>query len=149
MRKVNFQVGQARVGQMTNYDKLTLEIWTNGTVAPDDALGIAARILQDQLSTFVNIDVEAQDDVATAGSGFSDVDQQFLRNVDGLELSTRSINSLLEAGITTLGQLVQMTETELKTTKNFGAKSLDEVKTMLREMDLTLGMKIPGWDSVA
>ena len=147
--KVNFSTGASRVGQMTNYDKLTLEIWTNGTVRPDDALGIAARILQDQLAIFVNFDAEALEASNDVVDEYNDVDAVFLKEIEQLELSARSINSLIAAEISNLGQLVQMRETELKGIKNFGSRSLEEVKAMLREMDMTLGMKIPGWEQVS
>lgn len=146
--RVNFQVGSARVGQMTNFDKLTLEIWTNGTTRPEDALGIAARILQDQLSIFVNFDVDAVETELADTLAAGEVDAQFLRSIDALELSQRAINSLHNGDIELLGDLVQLKETELKEIKNFGSKSLEEVKAMLKEMDLTLGMKIPGWQHV-
>ena len=146
--KVNFSVGQSRVGQMTNYDKLTLEVWTNGTIRPDDAVGVAARILQDQLSIFVNFDVEKVEEAAAAAPDDRDIDPTFVRPVTQLELSQRSINALVAAGLTLLGDVVQLKESELRDTAKLGPKSFEEVKAMLREMDLSLGSKIPGWEKL-
>ena len=151
VRKVNFQVGQARVGQMTNYDKLVLEIWTDGTVAPDDAISIAGRILQDQLSVFVNFEADAErDDTVAPVRGGTEVDEQFLVPVEELEmLSDRTKGSLKSSGVNSLGDLIQLTETELKAIKGVGPTAQEEVKGLLKSMGLTLGSKIPGWESLA
>jgi len=145
VRKVNFEVSNARVGQRTDYDKLVFEIHTDGSVTPQDALAIAAGTLQDQLSVFSGLATSsgagAQASEAVAGS----LNPVFLRPVKELELQNRTLNSLESAGISYLGDLVQMTETAVSSIKNFGKKSLSEVKELLDEMGLTLGMKIEGW----
>jgi len=142
IRKVNYKVSQARVGQITDYDKLTLEIWTDGTVAPRDALGTAAKILKEQLSIFIPFQEEpdayrpAQADTAQA------VNEHLYKSVDELELSVRSANCLKNANIRTLYELVSRTEQEMLKTKNFGNKSLAEIKEILEGLGLHLGMKL-------
>ena len=152
IRKVNFTVGHARVGQRTDYDKLELEVWTNGTISPEDAVAIAARILQDQLSTFINFDVEEDEQDAlpaeTTMLGAGKVASIFLKPLEELELSVRAINSLKGANIHLLGDMAQMKEKDLKSLKNLGQKSLDEIKALLSDMDLTLGMKIENWETI-
>ena len=145
VRKVNFVVTNARVGQRTDYDRLTLEIWTDGSRRPEDALALAARILQDQLGVFVNFD--EPEEVAPAGdSQLSGAGNENLyRTVDELELSVRSANCLQNADIRYIGELVQRSEAEMLKTKNFGRKSLNEIKELLTGMALTLGMKVEGF----
>ncbi len=146
IRKVNFQVTNARVGQQTDYDRLSLEVWTNGAVRPEDAVAFAAKILKDQLSIFINFEEGAE---PTHESSVSEEQQKLSENlwksVDELELSVRSANCLQNANIRYIGELVQKTESEMLKTKNFGRKSLKEIKEILAEMGLSLGMKLEGW----
>jgi len=146
VRKVNYTVTQARVGQITDYDKLTLEIWSDGSVKPEDALAYAAKILKDQLSIFINFEeeAEAQEEEVRAEPAFN---ENLFRSVDQLELSVRSANCLKNADIRHIGELVQRTEQEMLKTKNFGRKSLNEIKEILSEMGLSLGMKIDSFPS--
>lgn len=148
VRKVNFDVANARVGQRTDYDRLVLEIETDGSVTPVDALSIAANVLQDQLSVFISVNTRptasgAQS--AAVGSVAGSLNPLFLRPIRELDLQNRSINSLESAGIHFLGDLVELTETELADVKNLGKKSLVEVKDLLDGFGLTLGTKIEGW----
>ena len=146
IRKVNFTVTSARVGQRTDYDKLALEVWTDGSVRPDDAVAVAARILQDQVAVLINFDVdeiEAQEAVREPES--DDWNENLFRCVDELELSVRSANCLQNADIKYIGELVQRSEAEMLKTKNFGRKSLLEIKELLAEMGLALGMKLPSF----
>ncbi len=141
--KVNFNVTSARVGQRTDYDRLTMEIWTDGSLRPDDALGIAARVLQDQLSVLINFDVdEIESQEAIAEPEAEPLNENLFRCVDELELSVRSANCLQNADIKYIGELVQRSEAEMLKTKNFGRKSLLEIKELLSEMGLGLGMKL-------
>jgi DNA-directed RNA polymerase subunit alpha len=140
--KVNYTVTNARVGQITDYDKLTLEVWTNGSTSPEDALSIAARILQDQLSIFINYEEDEELDDSGDDSQPEQVNENLFKSVDELELSVRSANCLKHADIRTIGELVQKTEQEILATKNFGRKSLNEIKEILNEMNLSLGMKL-------
>lgn len=146
--RVNYVVGNARVGQRTDYDKLTLEVWTDGSVIPEDAVAYAAKIFKDQMSIFINFDEEAEPD--TAAKSGEDEKPQFnenlYRSVEELELSVRSANCLKNAEINKIYQLVQKTEAEMLKTKNFGRKSLNEIKEVLNEMGLTLGMKLDGFE---
>ena len=146
VRKVSYTVTQARVGQITDYDKLTLEIWSDGSVKPEDALAYAAKILKDQLSIFINFEeeAEAQEEEVRAEPAFN---ENLFRSVDELELSVRSANCLKNADIRHIGELVQRTEQEMLKTKNFGRKSLNEIKEILSEMGLSLGMKIDNFPS--
>jgi len=146
VRKVNYTVTQARVGQITDYDKLTLEIWSDWSVKPEDALAYAAKILKDQLSIFINFEeeAEAQEEEVRTEPAFND---NLFRGVDELELSVRSANCLKNADIRHIGELVQRTEQEMLKTKNFGRKSLNEIKEILSEMGLSLGMKIDDFPS--
>jgi DNA-directed RNA polymerase subunit alpha len=146
IRKVNFQITNARVGQQTDYDRLSLEVWTNGAVRPEDAVAFAAKILKDQLSIFINFEEGAE---PTHESSVSEEQQKLSENlwksVDELELSVRSATCLQNANIRYIGELVQKTESEMLKTKNFGRKSLKEIKEILAEMGLSLGMKLEGW----
>ena len=145
IRKVNYTVTHSRVGQITDYDRLTLEIWTNGGLAPADAIGYAAKILKDQVSVFINFDegdaIPKPPEVEEA----SKINENLFKSVDELELSVRSANCLKNADIRFIGDLVQKTEAEMLKTKNFGRKSLNEIKEILTEMGLNLGMKLENW----
>jgi DNA-directed RNA polymerase subunit alpha len=147
IRKVNYQVTNARVGQITDYDKLTLEVWTNGSVRPQDAVAYAAKILKDQLSIFINF--EEEEEAATVTSSDEEpLNENLFRSVEELELSVRSANCLQNANIHMIGELVQKTEAEMLKTKNFGRKSLKEIKEILADMGLSLGMKIDNWPAM-
>src|SRR5688572_9997843 len=145
IRKVNYTVTNARVGQITDYDKLTLEIWTNGSVRPDDAVAYAAKILKEQLTIYINFEEEDESAATSAMRDEEPLNENLFRSVDELELSVRSANCLQNANITLIGELVQKTEAEMLKTKNFGRKSLKEIKEILAEMGLGLGMKIDNW----
>ncbi len=145
INKVNYNVTHARVGQQTDYDKLTLEVWTNGAVPPEDAIGIAAKILKEQVSIFINFNEEIEPDLPEPEIKEERVNENLLRSVEELELSVRSANCLQNANIKYIGDLVQKTESEMLKTKNFGRKSLKEIKEILHEMGLSLGMKLDGW----
>ncbi len=147
IRKVNYNVTNARVGQRTDYDRLILEVWTDGSVSPADAVAYAAKIVKDQLSIFINFD-ETEEPVPaepTAEAEPAAVNENLYRSVDELELSVRSQNCLQNANIKTIGDLVQRSEAEMLKTKNFGRKSLKEIKELLSEMGLSLGMKLENW----
>jgi DNA-directed RNA polymerase subunit alpha len=145
IRKVNFIVTNARVGQQTDYDKLTLEAWTNGSVRPDDAVAFAAKILKEQLNLFINFEEMAEPVEAPRDEAAEKLNENLWRTVDELELSVRSANCLQNANIKYIGELVQKTESEMLKTKNFGRKSLKEIKELLAEMGLQLGMKLDNW----
>ena len=142
VRKVNFNVEAARLGQMTDYDRLTLEVWTNGAISPQDAIGHAAKLLKDHMTIFINFEevAEAAEEPAERAAG--QMNEALNRSVEELELSVRSYNCLKNASIQTLGDLVQKTEAEMLRTKNFGRKSLNEIKEILQSLGLTFGMKI-------
>src|SRR6202522_829153 len=141
VRKVNFTVEAARLGQMTDYDKLTLEVWTNGAISPQDAIGHAAKLLKDHMTIFINFEEVAEATEETAERGASQMNEVLNRSVEELELSVRSYNCLKNANIQTIGDLVQKTEAEMLRTKNFGRKSLNEIKEILSNLGLTFGMK--------
>ena len=146
IQKVNFTVTYARVGQITDYDKLTLEIWTDGSVKPDDALAYAAKILKEQLSIFINFDEESEAFTEAESEEETErVNENLYRTVDELELSVRSANCLKNAGIKLIGELVSRSESEMLKTQNFGRKSLNEIKDILVDMGLTLGMKLENY----
>ena len=145
VRKVNYQVTNARVGQVTDYDKLSLEVWTDGSVTPQDAVAYAAKIIKEQLTVFVNFDETEEPVIAEAPKEEAKLNENLFRSVDELELSVRSANCLQQANIKTIGDLVQRTEAEMLKTKNFGRKSLKEIKEILAEMGLSLGMKLENW----
>lgn len=146
VRKVNYTVTNARVGQRTDYDKLTLEVWTDGSVTPEDAVAFAAKILKDQLTIFINFEELPEPEEETeADEDLKMLYDNLSRPVDELELSVRSANCLQNANIKYIGQLVQRTETEMLKTKNFGRKSLREIKDILSSMGLGLGMKLDNW----
>jgi DNA-directed RNA polymerase subunit alpha len=142
--KVSYKVENTRVGQQTNYDKLIMRVETNGTVRPDDAVALAARILQDQLQKFINFE-EPKEASAEKEEGLFPFNRALLRKVDELELSVRSANCLKNDNIIYIGDLVQKSEAEMLRTPNFGRKSLNEIKEVLTQMGLNLGMDIPGW----
>ncbi len=144
--KVNFTVTNARVGQITDYDKLILEVWTDGSVKPDDAVAYAAKILKEQLTIFINFDEEAEpSEEVEVEEEREKLNENLYRSVDELELSVRSANCLKNAGIKLIGELVSRSEAEMLKTQNFGRKSLNEIKDILVDMGLTLGMKLDGF----
>ena len=145
IRKVNFMVTNARVGQQTDYDKLTLEVWTDGSVHPADAVAFAAKILKEQLTIFINFEEQAEVAERAPSQEMSRLNENLWRTVDELELSVRSANCLQAANIRYIGELVQKTEAEMLKTKNFGRKSLKEIKEILATMGLSLGMKVEGF----
>jgi len=143
IRKVNFTVSNARVGQMTDYDKLTLEVWTDGSANPEDAVAYAAKIMKEQLSIFINFDEESEPSQVEESQEEKDkINENLYRTVDELELSVRSANCLKNAGIKLIGELVSKSEAEMLKTQNFGRKSLNEIKDILSDMGLTFGMKL-------
>lgn len=144
VRKVSFKVDNSRVGQVTDYDKLSLQVETNGAMSPEDAVAIAARILQDQLQLFINFE-EPKSQMMEAPKDEFPFNKNLLRRVDELELSVRSANCLKNDNIIYIGDLVQKSEAEMLRTPNFGRKSLNEIKEVLAQMGLTLGMEVPGW----
>jgi DNA-directed RNA polymerase subunit alpha len=151
VKKVNYFVENARVGQATDYEKLTLEVWTNGAVSPRDAVGLAAKLMKDHLAIFINIE-EDEDDSGETPVELSEADREVWweklnKSVDEMELSVRSYNCLKNANIKTIGELVQKTEAEMLKTKNFGRKSLNEIKEILAGMGLSLGMKLDNYPS--
>jgi DNA-directed RNA polymerase subunit alpha len=141
VRKVNYTVEAARLGQITDYDKLDIEIWTNGSIAPADALGLAAKLLKDHMTIFINFEEELEAEASREEKPLIK-NENLNRSVEELELSVRSYNCLKNANIQTIGELVQKTEAEMLKTKNFGRKSLNEIKEILGTMGLSLGMKI-------
>ncbi len=141
VRKVNYAVEAARLGQMTDYEKLSLEVWTNGAITPQDAIGLASKLIKDHMSIFINFEepAEVSEEMTEI---YSDPRMEHLdRSVEELELSVRSYNCLKNANIQTIRELVQKTESEMLRTKNFGRKSLNEIKEILTKMGLALGMK--------
>jgi len=141
VRKVNYSVESARLGQMTDYEKLMIEVWTNGAITPNDAIGLAAKLVKDHMSIFINF--EEPTDVIEAPAEYSNDPrlEHLDRSVEELELSVRSYNCLKNANIQTIRELVQKSENEMLKTKNFGRKSLNEIKEILVKMGLALGMK--------
>jgi DNA-directed RNA polymerase subunit alpha len=145
VKKVNYVVTNARVGQQTDYDKLTLDVWTNGSISPEDAIAFAAKILKDQLTIFINFEEFEEPAEEKVSEESLKLNENLDKSVDELELSVRSANCLQNANIRFIGELVQKTEAEMLKTKNFGRKSLKEIKEILAEMGLTLGMKLDNW----
>lgn len=144
VRKVSYEIEDTRVGQITDYDKLTMSIETNGVISPEDAVAFAARIMQDQLAVFINFEEPDQ----ASGSEQEDelpFNRNLLRKVDELELSVRSANCLKNDNIVYIGDLVQKSESDMLRTPNFGRKSLNEIKEVLTNMGLHLGMQVEGW----
>jgi DNA-directed RNA polymerase subunit alpha len=142
VRKVNFTIENARVGHATDYDKLTLEVWTNGAIKPDDAVAYAAKILKDYMTIFINFEEEVEEEKPVKDEKSEELRNILRKSVEELELSVRSYNCLKKAEIKTIGELVQKTDSEMLRTKNFGRKSLNEIKELLTEMGLSLGMKV-------
>src|SRR6186713_2908527 len=144
IKKVNYLVEAARLGQTTDYDKLTVDVWTNGSISARDAVSLAAKLIRDHLNIFINLEEgaepagEAAGDVPRTGAGNENLD----KSVEELELSVRSYNCLKNANIRTIRELVQKTEGEMLKTKNFGRKSLNEIKEILQSMGLSLGMRV-------
>lgn len=146
IKKVNYVVTHARVGQITDYDKLTLEVWTDGSVTPEDAVAFAAKILREQISAFMNFVEEPEiEAVEEPEEEKPEINENIYRTVEELELSVRSANCLKNANIHLIGDLVQKTEAEMLKTKNFGRKSLNEIKEILAGMGLSFGMKLENW----
>jgi DNA-directed RNA polymerase subunit alpha len=141
VRKVNYSVESARLGQMTDYDKLTIEVWTNGAISPADAIGQASKLLKDHMAIFINFEELPETAEEPAERAMSQMNEVLSRSVEELELSVRSYNCLKNANIQTIGDLVQKTEAEMLRTKNFGRKSLNEIKEILSSLGLGFGMK--------
>ena len=142
VRKVSYHVEDARLGQTTDYDKLTLEVWTDGSISPQDAVALAAKLVKDHMSIFINFEESPVADKEEMSEEAERLNENLNRSVDELDLSVRSYNFLKNANIRTIGDLVQKTEAEMLKTKNFGRKSLSEIKELLAEMGLSLGMKL-------
>ena len=147
IKRVNYVVGNARVGQRTDYDKLTMEVWTDGSILPEDAMAYSAKILKEQMTIFINFDeeFEPEPDKRVEEQDSPKFNENLFRSVEELELSVRSANCLKNADINQIWQLVSKTEAEMLKTKNFGRKSLNEIKEVLSEMGLSLGMKLDGF----
>ncbi|WKZ33733.1 MAG: DNA-directed RNA polymerase subunit alpha [Thermodesulfobacteriota bacterium] len=144
--RVNFNVTHARVGQRTDYDKLVLEVWTTGAIDPQSAVAVAAKVLKDQLSVFITFE-ETEEAPSERGEGKPQFNENLFKTVDELELSVRSANCLKNADIKYIGEMVQKSEQEMLRTKNFGRKSLNEIKEILRGMELDFGMKLDNFPS--
>ena len=142
VRKVNYTVEAARLGQVTDYDKLTLEVWTNGVVSPQDAIGFAGKLLKDHMAIFINFEEQLEAEETAAESAVERLNENLNRSVEELDLSVRSYNCLKNAQIQTIADLVTKSEADMLKTKNFGRKSLNEIKEILSQMGLCLGMKI-------
>ena len=146
VRKVAYTVEQARVGQMTNYDRLLLEVWTDGSLTPEDAIAYSAKIIKDQISVFINFDERVSGDMRHGSGESGEINEHLYKSIDDLELSVRATNCLRGANIALVGELVQRSEAEMLKTKNFGRKSLDEIKGVLIDMGLDFGMKVDSFD---
>ncbi|MBA4395352.1 MAG: DNA-directed RNA polymerase subunit alpha, partial [Desulfobacca sp.] len=147
IKKVTYVVGTARVGQITDYDRLTLELWTDGSITPEDAVAIAAKILKEQLNLFINFEEETEEpERIEIIEQEAQINPNLYKSVEELELSVRSANCLKNADIRYIWELVQKTEPEMLRTKNFGRKSLNEIKAILEEMGLHLGIKLEGFE---
>ena len=144
VKKVNYLVEAARLGQTTDYDKLTVDIWTNGSITPRDAISLSAKLVRDHLNIFINLDEAAdeQTDAQVEQTQTGSLNENLDKSVEELELSVRSYNCLKNANIRTIRELVQKTEGEMLKTKNFGRKSLNEIKEILHSMNLGLGMRL-------
>ena len=142
VRKVNYYVEAARLGQVTDYDKLTIEIWTNGSITPQDSLGLAAKLIKDHMQIFIQFEEKTEPVEEPAEIRHDAVIEHLNKSVDELELSVRSYNCLKNANIRTIGELVTKSEAEMLKTKNFGRKSLNEIKEILQSMGLQLGMRL-------
>jgi DNA-directed RNA polymerase subunit alpha len=149
VRRVNFRVTNARVEQRTDYDRLTLEVWTNGAIDPEMAVSVAAKIVRDQLRVFVTFEDDEDyeiEETETEGQAIAPLNENLWKSIEALELSVRSANCLQNANIRFVGELVQKSESEMLKTKNFGRKSLKEIKDILETMGLGLGMRVEGFD---
>jgi len=148
IKRVKYVVGTSRIGQKTDYDKLTLEVWTDGSVSPEESVAYAAKILKEQMTPFINFDedIEPEQDDKEHDRSDKEFNENLYRSVDELELSVRSSNCLKNAQILKIYQLVQRTESEMLKTKNFGRKSLNEIKEVLTSMELSLGMDLDGFE---
>ncbi len=142
VRKVNYTVEAARLGQITDYDKLNLEVWTNGAISPQDSIGLAAKLVKDHMAIFINFEEQPEAEPEIQERAVRRLNENLNRSVEELELSVRSYNCLKNANIQTIGELVQKSESEMLKTKNFGRKSLNEIKEILSTMGLSLGMRI-------
>jgi DNA-directed RNA polymerase subunit alpha len=142
VRKVSYSVEDARLGQMTDYDRLVLEVWTNGAVAPSDAVALASKLIKDHLAIFINFEESQEVEEKEGDKEREKLNENLNRSIEELELSVRSYNCLKNAEIRTIRDLVQKSEAEMLKTKNFGRKSLNEIKEILAEMGLSLGMKL-------
>ena len=149
LRRVNFQVENTRVGRSTDYDKLILEVWTDGSLNPEDCVSYAAKLLKDHLQIFITLEEEPEAEEPAEDERKQQLLESLRKSVDELELSVRSYNCLKNANIRTLHELVQKTEPEMLKTRNFGRKSLNEIKEILDEMGLSLGMKLEDADPAA
>ena len=145
IRRVNYHVSNARVGQKTDYDALTMEVWTDGSLKPEESISLGSKILKEQLQIFLTFDESIEPDVEQEETKIPQLNENLFRSVDDLELSVRSANCLKNANIRYIGELVAKSEAEMLKTKNFGRKSLNEIKEILSEMGLNLGMKVDGW----
>jgi DNA-directed RNA polymerase subunit alpha len=145
IRKVNYTVTNARVGQRTDYDALILEVWTDGSLKPEESISLSSKILKEQLQIFLTFDETLEPAEESKEMRSPTLNENLFRSVDDLELSVRSANCLKNANIRYIGELVVKSEAEMLKTKNFGRKSLNEIKEILSEMGLGLGMKIDGW----
>ena len=148
IRRVNYNVSNARVGQRTDYDALTIEVWTDGSLKPEESISLGSKILKEQLQIFLTFDESIEPDVEQEEMKSPQLNENLFRSVDDLELSVRSANCLKNANIRYIGELVSKSEAEMLKTKNFGRKSLNEIKEILSEMGLNLGMKVDGWPPV-
>lgn len=147
LKKVNYSVSHARVGQSSEYDKLTMEVWTDGSIKPIDAVAYAAKTLKEQLTPFINFEELPEEPEERAGEP-GKLNENLFRNVEELELSVRAANCLKAANIKYIGDLVQKSEAEMLKTKNFGRKSLNEIKEILAQMGLSLGVRLENWPPV-
>lgn len=145
IRRVNYTVSDARVGQRTDYDALELEVWTDGSIKPEEAVSLGSKILKEQLQVFIDFDEDLEPKEEVKSVARPKLNENLFRSVDDLELSVRSANCLKNANIRFIGELVSRSEAEMLKTKNFGRKSLNEIKEILSTMGLSLGMKIEGW----
>lgn len=146
VRRVAYTVEDTRVGNMTNYDRLILEVWTDGSITADDAVAYSAKILKDQVSVFINFDERVSGDSHSGTNENGELNEHLFKSIDDLELSVRATNCLRSANIATVGELVQKSEQDMLKTKNFGRKSLDEIKSVLLDMGLDFGMKVDGFE---
>ena len=148
VKKVAYQIKQTRIGQMTNYDKLFLEVYTDGSVSPEDAIAYSAKILKEQLSVFINFDESSADVEKSQQDNRKEVNPILFKSIDELELPVRAGNCLKTVGIGWVGELVQKQESEMLKLKNFGRKSLEDIRVVLDTHGLDFGMKIDNFDAL-